>query len=245
MKRKLTITLTCSNRADYLQQVVDSLLKADKTDIDILLLPSVDYNSQKVVDVIENIDFLNKDIMIHNPRLGCNQNTLFAINRGINYGFSECVLHIEDDTPLAKDSLQFFMYCFTKFEDSKNILSVGGYTKTEDLDEEQTYSLLEEQFFSAWGCGFWKHKWQVIKEHWTRSTMNNGMSWDSHLNQILFVDQKFSQIRPRISRVQNIGANNGTWVQDPAWHYYNHRSPYLSDDIEETIDWINYAKNNQ
>ena len=112
MPRKLTITLTCSNRADYLKEVIDTINDADKTDIDILLLPSIDYKSQKVVDIINNVDFINKEVVINNPRLGCNQNTLFAIDRGINFGFSDYVLHLEDDTPISKDSLQYFMYCF-------------------------------------------------------------------------------------------------------------------------------------
>lgn len=242
---KITITLTCSNRADYLKNVVDSLFEADKTNLELLLLPSIDYNSLKVIDIINQIDFITKDVVIHNPRLGCNQNTLFAINRGMLSDFSDYILHLEDDTPLAKDALQFFSFCFNEFKDDEKIVSIGGYSKTEELDESETYTLIKEPFFSAWGCGFWKHKWNIIEQHWTNSRVNSGMSWDSHLNQVLFVEKQFLQVRPSISRVQNIGATNGTWVHDPAWHYYNHRSPYLSNDIENTIDWISYAKNNK
>lgn len=244
MQKKLTITLTCSNRPDYLQQVVKSLQDADKTKLDIMLLPSIDYNSPKVVDIVRSISFLDKDTIIHNPKLGCNQNTLFSINRGINYGFSDCVLHLEDDTPITKDALQYFAYCFEKYREEPKILSIGGYNKTEDLEENLIYETFSEKFFSAWGCGFWKHKWDIFVKHWTPSTQNYGMSWDSYINELLFVQKAYSQIRPKISRIQNIGAMNGTWVQDPAWHYYNHKSPYLSDDYEGSIDWQNYAKNN-
>jgi hypothetical protein len=245
MPRKLTITLTCSNRADYLKEVIDTIRDADKTDIEILFLPSIDYKSQKVVDIISNVDFIEKDVYIHNPRLGCNQNTLFAINRGIRYDFSDYVLHLEDDTPISKDALQYFMYCFKKYDDDKNILSVGGYNKTEDFDESEIYEIFTQNFFSAWGCGFWKSKWDIFVKNWSKSNSNFDMSWDSYIHEVLFVKELFHQARPKISRIQNIGALNGTWVQDPVWHYYNHRSPYLSNDFEGNIDWIQYAKNNQ
>lgn len=244
MPRKLIITLTCSNRAEYLKEVIDTIKNADKTNLEVLLLPSIDYNSQKVVDVINSIDFIEKEAFIHNPRLGCNQNTLFSINRGIQHNFSDYVLHLEDDTPIAKDALQYFMYCFKKYADNKNIISVGGYNKTEEIDASEIYETFTQNFFSAWGCGFWKNKWDIFVKHWTRSNKNSDMSWDSHINEILFVRQLFHQVRPKISRIQNIGAINGTWVKDPAWHYYNHRSPYLSNDFEGNIDWTQYAKNN-
>lgn len=245
MTRKLTITLTCSNRPDYLQQVIDSMDRTDKSDLDILFLPSIDYNSSKVVDIINAVSFINKDIVVHNPKLGCNRNTLFAIDRGMRAGFSEYVLHLEDDTPLTKDALQYFMYAFNKYNTEEKVLSIGGYNKTEELEENLIYDTFVESFFSAWGCGFWKSKWQIFLDNWSKSTVNYGISWDSYINDILFVEKGFLQARPKISRVQNIGALNGTWVQDSVWHYYNHRSPYLSDDCEMQIDWINYAKNNR
>jgi hypothetical protein len=41
----------------------------------------------------------------------------------------------------------------------------------------------------------------------------------------------FYQIKPEISRIQNIGAIDGTWVPSKDFHTANHKSPFTSDDL--------------
>ena len=60
---------------------------------------------------------------------------------------------------------------------------------------------------------------------------NNSMSWDSYLNENVFVPNNLHQITPLISRIQNIGAENGTWIHDPNFHQLYHHSPYTSNDL--------------
>jgi hypothetical protein len=242
----LSISLTCCNRPQYLKTVLDSLVEADKTGIDVLLNISVDKADSKVIDIVKSFDALPVgNLEINEPKLGCNKNTLKAILLARSTNHSPYILHLEDDTVLSKDALQFFIYAFRKYEKETKIISIGGYNKTEEMDESQIYNIFSETFFSAWGCGFWDSKIDIIIENWTKSNSNSGMSWDSYLSNNLFETQKYHQVRPAISRIQNIGAEKGTWVMDPTWHYYNHRSPFLSDNYDGTIEWIEYAKNNQ
>ena len=242
----LTISLTCSNRPDYLTQVLDALSDCDKTNLDISMVISVDKADPKVIDIVQNFDGISvENIVVNDPKLGCNQNTLQAILMARNTRHSPYIIHLEDDTVPTKDCLQFFDYAFHKYENENNIISIGGYNKTEDLDDNLIYELFQQPFFSAWGCGFWDSKLDLVIDHWSPLKTNNGMSWDSHLSQILFEEKKYIQVRPSISRIQNIGAEKGTWVQDPMWHYYNHRTPFLSNDYANQIDWKNYAKNYQ
>jgi hypothetical protein len=221
------------------------LSDADKTNIDIQTIFSVDKQDPLVVEIVKSFTSLPvRSIVVNDPKLGCNQNTLQAISLAKVCEHSPFILHLEDDTVPTKDCLQFFMYAFNKYRNDSKIISVGGYNKTEEIDNELIYDTFSEPFFSAWGCGFWVEKLDIIFNHWTKSNSNHGMSWDSYLSHVLFEEKQYTQVRPIISRIQNIGAEKGTWVADPMWHYYNHRSPYLSNDFEGNIDWNNYAKNN-
>lgn len=234
----LTITMTCHRRLSYTKQVLESLKNADKTNINILFCPSIDYYCDEVVDEIKKVDFVDKDVHINKPRRGCNGNTLFAINRGMDIGFSNFVLHIEDDTVLTRDALQYFIYMFNKYHDDEGVMGICGHNKTNTFDETYIHSYFERHWFCPWGCGFWGTKWNIDK--WPPSPLAYA-SWDWLLNEGLFNHGKFKQIYPVISRVQNIGALNGVHVPSADWHAENHYSPYTSDDYKQEIDWFRNA----
>ena len=243
--RKLSISLTCCKRPEYLRTVLDAITDADKTNIDIKLFISVDKVDPEVVQIAYSYNGVPVgNLNINDPPIRCNQNTKKAIQIAHYSEHSPYILHLEDDTVPTRDCFQFFMYAFEKYVDNGKIISIGGYNKTEDMEDDEIYDTFEQPFFSAWGCGFWANKLDIIYNHWTKSEINGGISWDSYLSDILFEKQKYLQLRPKISRIQNIGAEKGTWVMDSMWHYYNHRSPFLSNDFTGNIDWENYAKNN-
>lgn len=246
-KIDLGISLTCYKRDDYLNQVLSSLKEAIKyTGINTLILyPNVDLGNDKVLKLIEDIDWIEKKIEVNKPALGCNKNTKAAISRAI-YNH-EAVLHIEDDTVLAHDAIDFYLYALDKYKDNTDIISVSGYNKTEEINIDAYHETFIKKFFCCWGCAFWRSKIEIILNNWTPNlNFMNPQSWDSYLQDNLFKN-RYSQVRPVISRIQNIGAKNGTYVHDPVWHYYNHRSPFTSDDLKGQINltWEEYAKNNQ
>ena len=43
------------------------------------------------------------------------------------------------------------MYAFEKYTDDSKIISIGGYNKTEEMEDDQIYTTFTEPFFSAWG----------------------------------------------------------------------------------------------
>lgn len=245
-KTDLGISLTCFKRADYLKQVLDSLREAllYVGSNHFILYPHIDYNNDNVVKLIDSIDWIETHKICNKPPVGCNKNTLEAISRcAQNHKF---ILHLEDDTVLSKDALGFYLYLLGKYQDDPKVLSVSGYNKTESLNEEEFYQHFTEQFFCCWGCAFWQSKIDTVLQNWTpQLNFMNPQSWDSYLQEKLFAN-RYYQARPIVSRVQNIGAKNGTYVHDPVWHYYNHRSPYTSNDLSPTIynTWKEYAKNN-
>jgi hypothetical protein len=239
------ISLTCFKRADYLDTVLKSLKKAIEyigSDNTFVFYPSIDYNNDKVVKLITDIDWVETKYICNKPPIGCNKNTLQAISRAIKD--HDAVLHLEDDTVLSEDALGFYLYSLEKYKDDPEVLSVSGYNKTEELNDNEYFTLFQEKFFCCWGCAFWKSKAKTILQNWTpQLNFMNPQSWDTYIHENIFKN-KYFQVRPKLSRVQNIGAKNGTYVHDPVWHYYNQRSPYTSTDITTTIGktWKEYAK---
>jgi hypothetical protein len=82
---------------------------------------------------------------------------------------------------------------------------------------------------------FWRHKFDIFLNNWTPdcNRENNSSSWDTYLDENIFQnkDMNFYQIKPSISRIQNIGAIDGTWVPSIDFHTVNHRSPFTSDNL--------------
>lgn len=242
----IAISLTCFKRADYLKEVLDSLkASVDHTGYqDFIFYPSIDYYNDQIYNLVSEIDWIEKKIVCNKPPLGCNKNTQQAIFRAIEN--HDAVIHLEDDTVLAKDALGFYVYAIEKYANNDQVISVSGYNKTDEPDNNKYYDTFTEQFFCCWGCCFWKNKFSTISNNWTNQlNFMNPQSWDSYLQENVFRN-KYYQVRPVISRVQNIGAKNGTYVHDPVWHYYNHRSPYTSNDLKhkQYNSWKEYAEDN-
>ena len=242
----ISLSMTCFRRKEMLQQVLSSIVSSDITDLNIKLFVSADFYSDEIISVFDSFN-LDKDIEINYTPIGCNRNTLTAIQRAFDSKYSSYIIHLEDDTPISKDSLQYYKYLFEKYENDENVYSITGYNKTEFINEEDAYKFVPQKFFCAWGCAFWSEKWKIIKDNWIKhlSPRNGGISWDTHLNNSLFSGGKrLTQIKPLISRIQNIGDTNGTYVSDAIWHFYHQRTTYTSNDLTMNIDWKNYAKNN-
>lgn len=239
------ISLTCFKRADYLQEVLNSLKKSiSLTKHEFKFYPHIDFNNDKVVELVKSVDWLPVEYVCNKPPVGCNSNTKQAIEHAIQH--HDAIIHLEDDTVLSEDALDFYIFALHKYKDDDKVISVSGYNKTENINSEDYYSTFTEQFFCCWGCAFWRSKIDPVLSNWTKQlAFMNPQSWDSHLQENLFKN-RYYQVRPTISRIQNIGAKNGTYVHDPVWHYYNHRSPYTSNDMKHPRynSWKDYAENN-
>lgn len=235
--KKIGISITCYKRADYLENVLDSLLESlnfckidtSKT----TLYASIDYFDNTIPAMIKNIDWINRKYVINNPSIGCNANTKQAILMSLKE--NDATIHLEDDTVLAKDAISFYIESLDKYHDDPRIISVAGYNRTTSLENADLKQKVEQKHFTCWGCAFWKHKFDIFDKNWTEhcNRENKSSSWDTYLDDSIFKteDLNFYQIKPSISRIQNIGAIDGTWVPSESFHIENHRSPFTSDDL--------------
>jgi hypothetical protein len=229
----IAISLTCYKRLDYLTRVINSLLDSlqSANAMNTKVYISIDYHDDAIYRYISSLN-LDKTIIVNKPSIGCNANTEQAIRLALNR--HDATIHLEDDTVLAKDGIAFYTTMLNEYKDHPQIISVGGYNKTINLNPTEYDQVFTDCGFVCWGCAFWKHKSEPILTNWTtmKNASNNTISWDTHLNKNVFQKLKYLQVRPMISRIQNIGVFNGTWTtSDEDWHNKNHRTPYTSDDV--------------
>jgi len=226
------ITFTAFRRLDYLKQTVEALHRSFKyCNIYLPILFSIDYYDDSILNYVQNIDWSDITLSVNNPSVGCNKNTKLAISMGLNE--YDAIIHLEDDTVPSKDCIRFFVDNIHRYYSDEDILCVGGYNKTLEPNTTLLDQVTKNIGFTCWGCAFWKHKSQILLDNWipAMNRENNSMSWDSHLNENVFLAKKLYQIRPLISRIQNIGAEDGTWVPNAVFHQNSHHTPYTSDDI--------------
>lgn len=246
------ISITCYKRIDYLSYVLQSLFRAlEYSQIkQIKLYFSVDYYSNDIPQYIAKLNRYNKSVIINNPSIGCNKNTAQAILFAIRN--HDAIIHLEDDTVLSYDAIDYFISTLHMFRNDSEILSIGGYNKTISLNENSIYDIKKHKDFICWGLGLWRSKIDIILNNWIPNAdrYNSTESWDTHINQYVYgKHSKYFQIRPAISRIQNIGAKNGTYILGAAinqdmteddWHKKYQMSPYTSDDIKiinRNINW--------
>lgn len=227
----IAVTFTCHKRLDYLKQVLSDLKKSfEYCNTFLPILFSVDYYDDSIPNYLRNIDWADISIVINKPSVGCNKNTQLALTTGL-YEY-DAIIHLEDDTVPTKDAIDFFVKNLIKYKDDETVYSVGGYNRTINLDKTLLHETKKYCGFTCWGCAFWKHKSDILLNNWIpiMNRENHSISWDSHLNENVFVPNNLYQITPYISRIQNIGSKDGTWVHDADFHANNHYSPYTSND---------------
>ncbi len=121
--------MTAWRRADYFQQVIDSLEMVDGID-DYILLVSIDGGYQDRQDEMMNIlgkSSLHYEHYCHEENIGCAANTGFILAKG--FSRAERVIHVEDDTVFHPDALKWFEHNLAIYEDDERIFSISGYAR--------------------------------------------------------------------------------------------------------------------
>lgn len=251
MSLKIGISLTCYKRFDYLYQVLKSLKQSIEYSKkkDLTLYVSIDYFDEHILNLIKKIDWISVRYVINRPPVGCNKNTKYAMIMGLNY--NDAIIHLEDDTALSLDAIDYFLENLEKYKDDPEVLCLGGYNQTYTLNSEDLHTTKKYEDFVCWGVGLWKHKSNTIINNWTPflDPYNTAESWDTYINNTLFKQGKFYQVRPLISRIQNIGALDGTYTPGAASmmnmtpeHFHSHyqTTKYTSNDILKDSNAKNY-----
>jgi GT2 family glycosyltransferase len=221
-----SISISLHNRPKYTKTLLDYLNKCsniDKYEILIFCEPS----SLEVIQLAQDFRPEQTIVTVNPSRFGCNRNIYQSIKRG--FELSDFHIHLEDDTIPGKDFLVYMEFCGLSYKDKKDIFSISGYVNN-DNNIEQFYScnknnssyITTRNWFTPWGWATWIDRWDEIEKAFINS-LDSHDSWDIMVHKLL---QQRKEVFPTISRIQNIGALNGTYCPGPEWHKKNQFNEY-------------------
>lgn len=219
-KYNKVIVMTLCNRPDYTNQVLRSFEKCTGIE-DYHMIMCVEPINGEVIKLAKTFNACSAEVIVNSKRLGCNQNTFQALDRG--FSLCDYVIAAEDDTVFARDALRYFEYCRLRFEQDKDVFSICSYSR-EKCSEEKWFEVKKIKLFYPWGWATWRSRWLDFKD-----TLANPVNvWDTN---VLLTRHERSIVVPSLSRVQNIGALNGAHVPSAEWHHKYHHIEMWSDSV--------------
>jgi hypothetical protein len=118
---------------------------------------------------------------------------------------------IEDDIVISDDSLLYIEWAAEKYKDDPSVRTIGlwGHEKQPSLplSEKDHGKVMRQNYFTCWGWGTWKDKWEEMEKKWTTGDDSHNTSWDVILSSSL---EDRVEILPVVSRAYNCGENLGT-----------------------------------
>lgn len=204
------IALTSWKRPKYTKQVIESL-RRQKTIGDYWLFISIDgEGGDEVISLARQVDFCKTTVMVQNRRVGCNNNTRFALTAAFDY--FDYVVVLEDDTPIGPDGLTYFEWA-RGFGNDERIFTVSAWRhpngwlpetgKPCPPDENSKVSL--GFFYTCWAWATWRNRWFEMLRGWTQSD-DHTLSW---CRSVSTVRGDRWEMQPMISRANNIGEEMG------------------------------------
>lgn len=181
----------------------------------------------------------------HQRRMGCSWNIGSAIHTGFSDPTVDAVIMLEDDTMPSKDFLAFMRQALSIHRGRRDVATVTGYSRRfhETRDRGRLYSVGEgepfgfvemEKVFCCWGWATWRRFYdERIRRNWARRVYSNGhnLSWDVVMCRTMHKGK--IQVKPDMSRTQNIGRHNGAYCPGPKWHDLHQRTEIWMGDGKE------------
>jgi len=178
------------------------------------------YNIFCAIDCDENGEANNEVFALYAPyslsmatkKRGCNYN----VKEALEFAWQDnpdFVLMIEDDIIISDDALMYIEWAAEKYKDDSSVRTIGlwksknGWNFDAPLTRSLTFRVDEQNWFTCWGWGTWKDRWEEMFATWTTGDDSHDTSWDvvlySHLG-------NRKEVVPAISRAYNCGDFNGT-----------------------------------
>jgi hypothetical protein len=212
---KINIAISAYNRPEYSQRSLAALLGAKGYSLD-------KYKIFCAMDCYENGDW-NKEVydvytnfrispFVAKQKQGCNYTVKKALELAWEDG-PDFVLLIEDDVIISDDALLYIEWAAEKYKDDPSVRTIGlwghnqGYSIDTPLKESEHGKVIRQNYFTCWGWGTWRDRWEEMFDTWTTGDDSHNTSWDvivsNHLGDRV-------EILPSISRAYNCGENGGT-----------------------------------
>ncbi len=172
--------MTAYRRPDYTAQVLESLSRCQGVE-KWLFLPHVEPGDDRVITMIKQFRACESRPVFNEARLGLNKNSQAAMREAYVH-LSHFNVHIEDDTVLSPDYLQFMEWAAETYKDDDKIFSVGAYNELDSPPpESEWFDVKRRDWFTCWGWGTWRKNLNRILDGWSTK---NPKSFAWHINHV-------------------------------------------------------------
>jgi len=212
---KINIAISAYNRPEYTQRSLAAIFGAKGFNKDrykiFAAMDRIDSGSFNM-DVLKVFQDFGINPYIVPSKYGCN----YTIKAALELAWEDnpdFVLMIEDDIVISDDALVYIEWAAEKYKDDSSVRTIGlwghdkGYSLGNPLTEMEHGRVMRQNYFTCWGWGTWKDRWEEMFATWTTGDDRHDTSWDvivsSHLG-----DR--AEILPSISRAYNCGELGGT-----------------------------------
>lgn len=203
-------------RFEYSRRVLENLAANVGVDQYTVLI-QVDPDFPEVEELARTFPLTRKEVVINARRLGCNGNVRAALTRA--FALSSYVVALEDDVVPARDALRFFEWCDRPhYRDDPMCFGACAYHR-ELPPTDRFNQVIRVPWFTPWGWATWRDRWREMEVQWPGGGAEGrgaGTSWDVIVNRSVRSDRYM--LHPRLARVQNVGATDGTYCTDKAFH---------------------------
>lgn len=223
MQRK-SLTISGFNRPVYLGRVLHALAHCEGVG---------EYNVVLVLDPCEKTEAMAEigkghgvQVMAMQERLGCGAMIRYCMELG--FRVSDYHIHLEDDTVPAVDCLRWFEWAGRNA--GATTLTVSAYNQHGGNAGAQEFGF--RNWFTPWGWATWRDTFKNdLAPAWDDSF------WDGGVQR---VREKLGrgEMYPRVSRMQNIGAEGGTFCPGPEFHQLNQHATRVATPAERQTKWI-------
>jgi hypothetical protein len=228
-----TISLSLYNRPAYTKLVLDHLNNCFDIENYKIFICCEPINNE-VIELAKAFRPDQTSLIVNPKKLGCNIN----IYQSLFIGFqnNDFHIHLEDDTVPAKDFLVYCEWARFYFKDRPEIFSISGYVNSNNVHIEQSinlnnnYNLVSTRnWFTPWGWATWIDRWHKI-ENVFKFASQREESWDLFVHQ---AKKDALEVFPSVARIQNVGAENGSYCPGPEWHKDNQYNEYWIETTQE------------
>jgi hypothetical protein len=214
-----TITVAAYNRPDYLKQVLDSLMGA---------LSHIRWSSWQIIigidpggsrqTEVEQVarQFLERQVgtmLIWPEHLGVSEAPRRLLQRAFMRG-SDYNLHLEDDTVLSPDALNFVDCIQNEYPDGFACLYAPPPTRP--LSTELASQYIKHDVFRVWGwaCSAETYR-NLVACTWNWRAIEP-LGWDASLEESIY-NTYYYVYSPVLSRITNIGREDGVHQTPEGW----------------------------
>ena len=161
------IALCAYNRPEHFKRVLSALeqigvpslyifLDGTKTGVDSTATMGVRW-------LAENVTWTDPYIIRQKTNIGLARSIINAVDTVLDS--RETVIVLEDDCVPGPHFCRFMDECLTRYADSKNVISIGGYTMRlpEDVLNAYPYDAYFFPRIETWGWATWRDKWALYE----------------------------------------------------------------------------------